>query len=587
MSKRFGFLLLILALLVGTFFIYPTINWYFFVPEEIQNIVGSPREEIRDYAEAEAIQAVDQLFALSQSDQSATVPEEFNYLIGLAEQSRREAQVEGVELEIPETWTIGEVLGSFAGRLVLEETMEDYIRDQILDLKEQKTSIIQLGLDLQGGLSAVINVDTTRLEEASDGPVSGADIDEAMDIAMENLQTVFDLTGLSEPSIRRQEGTQRILIDLPGDQDETRIENFLIGRGSLKLQLVDDEATAEFVTFQNQFRSDNGFDWEYEPENERFPVYTIPVGTAIRPVVEKDVYGIDQVIRYIITKEQDINTLDGTTISSADQSYDQFGRPVVNLSFNSEGTQKFQQLTGENTGRSMAVVLDGEVKARLTIRVEISNGRASAQGFDLEEAVALERVFRAGSLPVDLDIVSLQKVGASLGADSVQAGLSAIALGLALVAAFMLIYYLAGGFAANIALVINLFLITSLLSVLNLTLTLTSIAGLILTVGMAVDANVIIFERIKEEYRLGKSPTASVSTGFKKAFWTILDANLTTLIAAIFLALFGTGPIRGFAITLSVGIFSSVFSAMVITRLFFNLGVDLFKSSKLLISWRR
>jgi preprotein translocase subunit SecD len=243
-------------------------------------------------------------------------------------------------------------------------------------------------------------------------------------------------------------------------------------------------------------------------------------------------------------------------------------------------------MSRDNVGTSLAIVMDGKVRAYAQISEEIPGGQVMMQGFDLEDANDISRVLRTAALPVDLEIISLQQVGASLGEDAIQAGIQAILLGFALVIVFIILYYLGSGLVATVGLMINMFMIIAFLSAFNLTLTLTSIAGLILTVGMAVDANVIIFERIKEEFRLGKSAGASIQAGYQKAFWTIMDANLTTFIAALFLSYLGTGPVQGFAVTLAVGIVFSVFSALFVTRLLFDFGTDVLKSPKLSISWR-
>ena len=234
----------------------------------------------------------------------------------------------------------------------------------------------------------------------------------------------------------------------------------------------------------------------------------------------------------------------------------------------------------------MAIVLDDRVKAGAVIQEPIPSGQVRMTGFDRQEASDLALVLRTAALPVELSIDNQQAVGASLGEDSIRQGLKAITLGFILVVAFMIVYYKGAGFIADIALLMNLFLMVAVLSAFNLTLTMTSIAGLILTVGMAVDANVIIFERIKEEYRLGKTAEASVNAGFKKAFWTIMDANVTTFIAAIFLSQLGTGPIQGFAYTLAVGIVCSMFTALFVSRLLFDFSLGLSAGKRLSISWR-
>jgi len=233
---------------------------------------------------------------------------------------------------------------------------------------------------------------------------------------------------------------------------------------------------------------------------------------------------------------------------------------------------------------TLAVVMDDKVKSMATISEPIRDS-VQIRGFDLNEAQDLAIVLRTAALPIELEVVNQQAVGASLGEDSVRQGLQAIALGFALVILFMAFYYRRAGIVADLALILNLVFMISILSAFQLTLTLTSIAGLILTVGMAVDANVIIFERIKEEYRLGKSAEASVRAGFSKAFWTIMDANITTFIAALVLSQLGSGPIQGFANTLAVGIVCSMFSALFVSRLVFDYFVEQLKVKKLRISW--
>ncbi len=303
--------------------------------------------------------------------------------------------------------------------------------------------------------------------------------------------------------------------------------------------------------------------------------------------VTKDEYGIDELVRYIVIK-QDIqeNGLDGSHITDAQFARDPVtNQPVVNFVLDGEGADKFAKLTRDNVNSSLGIVMDNTVRAYATITEEIPTGQVRISGFDQAEAEDIATTLRTAALPIDLNILNQESVGASLGDQAIQAGLRAIALGFGLVIIFMAIYYKGAGLTADLILILNLVFIVSILSVFNLTLTLTSIAGIILTVGMAVDANVIVFERIREEYRLGKSPQASVEAGFQKAFWTIVDANTTTFIAAIFLSQLGTGPIQGFAVTLAVGILSSMFTALFVSRLIFDVNLDLFRRSRLSIGW--
>jgi preprotein translocase subunit SecD len=232
----------------------------------------------------------------------------------------------------------------------------------------------------------------------------------------------------------------------------------------------------------------------------------------------------------------------------------------------------------------MAIVLDNRIKSIATINEGIHDSVA-INGMDIDEANNLALTLRTAALPVELEVISQQSIGPALGEDMIRQGLYALLGGLAAVMIFMLLYYKAAGFNAVVAQILNIFLMFSILSAFNFTLTLPSIAGFILTIGMAVDANVIIFERMKEELKLGKSRQAAVEAGFDKAFWAIMDSNITTFIAALFLSQLGTGPIKGFAVSLAIGVFSSVFTALFVSRLIFDFGTDVLTSKKLSVGW--
>ncbi|MCB0289393.1 MAG: protein translocase subunit SecD, partial [Calditrichaeota bacterium] len=235
--------------------------------------------------------------------------------------------------------------------------------------------------------------------------------------------------------------------------------------------------------------------------------------------------------------------------------------------FNDEGTRAFASVTGANVGKQLAIILDNKVQSAPNIQERISRGRARITGLDSnEEAKVLASVLKAGSLPTPMKIIEERTVGASLGADSINKGFYSTLFGLALVAIFMMIYYRISGLIANVALILNVVLLMGVMSTMHATLTLPGIAGIILTIGMAVDANVLIFERIREELDRGKSTWAALDTGYGRAFVTILDANITTFIAGVVLYNFGSGPVRGFAITLMIGIVASMFTAIFVTR---------------------
>lgn len=247
------------------------------------------------------------------------------------------------------------------------------------------------------------------------------------------------------------------------------------------------------------------------------------------------------------------------------------GQPIVNLTMNSDGARKWSIVTGSNVGRQVALVLDKKVHMAPNIREKISGGSTLIEGFaDINEAKDIAIVLRAGALPAPVDIIQEKVIGPSLGADSVRSGTLSVIIGLGIVLVFMLIYYRFAGLIADFALIWNIILVLAVLASLQATLTLPGIAGLILTVGMSIDANVIIFERIREELRKGKTPKAAVSSGYDRALTTIIDANMTTVIAALVLWQFGTGPIKGFATVLFWGILISMFTAIFVTRTIFN-----------------
>ncbi len=248
------------------------------------------------------------------------------------------------------------------------------------------------------------------------------------------------------------------------------------------------------------------------------------------------------------------------------------GQPIVTLSMNSEGAKTWSRLTGANVGRRLAILLDGNVHMAPVIRTKISDGQTQVEGFaNMNEAKDIAIVLRAGALPAPVDIIEERTVGPSLGQDSIDQGTQSIIIGLVLVLAFMVFYYRGAGLIASFAVLWNLILVLSILAMLKATLTLPGIAGLILTVGMAVDANVIIFERIREELVKGKTPRSAIDSGYSRAITTIVDANVTTILAALVLMQFGTGPIRGFAVVLFWGIATSMFTAIFTTRTIFNL----------------
>lgn len=281
--------------------------------------------------------------------------------------------------------------------------------------------------------------------------------------------------------------------------------------------------------------------------------------------------------------EAGVTQLTGAHLLNAKTNFDQFSRPIVLIEFDKIGAKEFGEATKSNVGKVLAITLDGKEISTPVVQEPILDGKAQITGkFTVESAKHLAILLRAGALPVQVEILENRSVGPTLGRDSINKGIKAGTVGLILVLVFMLIYYKGFGLVADFALVVCMLLILGALAGIKATLTLPGIAGMILTIGMAVDANILIFERIKEELRLEKTFRASIDAGFSKAFRTIFDANVTTLIAALALFYFGSGPIKGFAVTLSIGILASMFTAIVVTKIILELVATKF-SPKILV----
>ena len=573
MSKRFRFLLVLALVGVSAIFLYPTVRWYFAVSDEEKQLAAGSREQVRETARAQADAALSELQSLAATDATQRLPDRYGFLRDAARANYRL-----LEWDTPREWSVGDALRGFRDRQEVFTVLERHYADEIFALRDLQSRIITLGLDLSGGMSVVVEADRDSLAERLGRQPTTEELNDAINLAMTILISRIDQFGVTEPSVSRQEGNQ-ILIEVPGESDRGRVESFLRGRGSLNFRIVDNEATAALMDLQQR---QPGFD----PSVDGVPDF-IPAGTIIAPYVTPDEYGILRFVRHIAIRA-DVSEfgLPGEHITEARVGSEPLtNQPVVNFVLDGRGADLFATLTRGNVGESLAIVMDGRVRASAVINEPITGGQVRITGFGASEARDIATVLRTAALPVDLEIVSQQAVGAALGADAVAAGLRAIALGFGLVIVFMLVYYHGAGAVADLALILNLFFIVSVLSVFNLTLTLTSIAGVILTVGMAVDANVIIFERIKEEHRQGKSAPAAVKAGFEKAFWTIMDANITTFIAALFLSQLGTGPVQGFAITLAVGIVSSMFTALFLSRLIFEFGTEVLGRRKLSLGW--
>jgi protein-export membrane protein SecD len=533
-----------------------------------------------------------------------------------------------------------------------EEREEIRLRDPS-ELDRLKEGAIQLGLDLQGGMHLVLELDQTERS------FTGEEQTDAIDRALEIIRNRVDQFGVSEPLIQKV-GDERIIVELPGVQDEDRAKALVQQAAYLEFQLVidgqdaidqiravdaalagrevqaatagavsdttapaaseadsmapSDTAAADTVSgqtleeltgsgdaandttgsatlaagdrplsslLQTMPRGNDQNDF-LVPENEVANVEAMLADSAARAVLapeyewlwsgEPQTFSDGRSYRMLYLVDQE-PLMTGEAVATASAGFDTqlTNQPIVSLDLTSEGGGQFGDVTRAHVNQRLGIVLDGVVRMAPNIRQPITTGQAQIEGFDsVEEARDIAIVLRAGALPAPLEIIEERTVGPSLGADSIDAGKVAGILGLLAVMVLMAVYYRVFGLVSNLALALNIGFILAALAGFGATLTLPGIAGLILTVGMAVDANVLIYERVREELEVGKTARAALDAGYDRAFVTILDAQITTLIAALVLFQFGTGPIKGFAVVLTIGIICSIFTAVFVTRTIFD-----------------
>ncbi|QTQ13500.1 protein translocase subunit SecD [Treponema parvum] len=578
MKKRSRFLLILIVLGICFAFLWPSISWYMYTPKEVQTLALGSLEKIKDYATARAYEDVNSLKASANADPSAVVGAEYAWLEKIAKKNYKQMRE-----DVPSPMTVVDMLRSFYNERELSAVIQERYRDDILAAKKRYQNSVKLGLDLSGGMNIIVKADLDAAIASQGDSVTTDNIvqfkADAMAQAVETLTNRIDRFGLSSPVIRKQ-GEDRIYIEIPGAAEADAINTIIMGKGILNFRLVDMEATRAFEAYYaaNSATAFTASGALSDPS-------IIPSDCEVLGLYTKDDYGLDERIGFLAVKKE--IALDGQHISSAQVSANNItNKPEVDFVLDSEGAAIFAEFTSAHVGDYLAIVSDNQIKSNARIESAITGGRVAISGFGLEEAHNLQKVLQTAWLNVPLLVESQQVIGASLGDQAIRQGMLALLVGLLSVMVFMLIYYKGAGFNAIVAQILNLYILFSVLSAFNLTLTLSSIAGMILTIGMAVDANVIIFERIKEELRDGKSRAAAISAGFDNAFWAIMDSNITTFIAAIFLSQLGTGSIQGFAVSLAIGVVSSVFTALFVSRLIFDVNTDVAGYKKVSISWR-
>ncbi len=478
--------------------------------------------------------------------------------------------------------------------------------ERLAEIDKIDSKAIRRGLDLKGGMYLVLEVDQTGMDanQAAD----------ALKRVKEIISNRIDKFGVSEPEITTF-GTGRIIVKLPGLQDPERAKSLIGKTARLEFRLVrqneelQDALTRLDQAFAGEVAAPAGgdslamADQQFEVEHPFSHLVVTQPGIGSTPLYISDEntervqamlddpraksrlrgvefqLGMDALTIGGATRMRPLYLVDGAASVSGDQLTEALSsanneRPglwQVNFSLNNRGAREFARLTGENVGRALAISLDGRISSAPTIQSRIAGSGVITGNFTNAEAADLALLLRAGALPTDVVIAEERTVGPSLGADSIRLGVNASLLGAALVVLFMIVYYRLSGIVAVAALVANILILLAVLAQFNLVLTLPGLAGIALTVGMAVDANVLINERIREELRKGKTVRAAVQVGYHNATRTIVDSNLTTLISGVVLLWFGTGPIKGFAITMSIGILTSMFTALIMTHVIMDL----------------
>lgn len=422
---------------------------------------------------------------------------------------------------------------------------------------------IKLGLDLKGGLNIFIQADFDRLAELTKrdvADISEVERTESLERVIKQLQNRIDSLGVSEVVIRKLE-EYRINIQLPGETSSKRIEDIVSTTGNLEFKIVDDVATSLI---------------DYDAENETIVNADELTDYDVSFVYEKNTIGkLVKSTPLAMSKEA---AMDGTVIATAQNVFGQYGEPVVAFELDGVGTPLFAAITQTNTGKRLAIVLDGQIMSAPNIRQPITGGRGEISGsFTVEEAKDLALILKSGSLPVPIEILSKELIGPKIGADLKERGINALQIGVLLVFVLLLIRYKISGVITSIAMILNGLIVIAFLSSFGLTISLAGLAGLLLTAGIAVDANVIINEKIREEIRGGHTLVESIGIGYDRAFWTIFDSNLTTLISTFVLFYYGFGFIQGFATTLIVGIIVSMFTSLFFTRFIYNFLIANFK----------
>ncbi len=618
MKKRTRLLVFLVCISLGLAFLYPTFQWYVVFNKQDRADAGLNTIQLRSAVLKAVDTAIEEFESNNISDANKTVYKALgkSFIKKLKDYNSGRFKDERIKIKSSYTYTeIKEILSSFMSNqtsvdnFIKVEVLEEYYKNYYQSKADVKKGIIKLGLDLQGGAYAVVRINYDHplakekfnkitKEEKPDAistffsKITPAFLkknenktvqldekvkQEIIKKAMLTIENRINRYGVSETAIQSTGSLDRIIINLPGVTEVNQLRQIIETVGILEFRLVSEEGSRILYEMKNE--ADKKGISIFDKNRKMLPEYQakLPPDTEALFIVSKDEWGRESENQglYVLEKENLLFTAEGVnSITNAYVDRDRLTSDLtVNFSMNDEAAKRWALATERNVNRRVAIVLDNMIlQEPPTIREKISGGNTQITLGNVpeQELFNLALILRSGSLDVPLEIAEENTIGASLGQDTIESGVFAMILSAILVFGFMILWYSVGGLIADIAMILNLTLLLGGLAIFNGTLTLPGIAGIVLTIGMAVDSNVIIYERIKEEFRSGKTFKTAVSLGFDKAFWTILDSNLTTFAAGIGLSFFGTGPIKGFAVTLCLGIMCTLFAALFATRLLFD-----------------
>lgn len=582
MKKSSRLLILLICLAGGFYFLMPSITWYFVYKEKDRDEAGLSGVRLKSEINTRIENGLKAFNDANAGDKELKVLKkeisrklkEYNSVSAKKLKLASNASFNDMKNILFDMYSYNNKTEEEKNLLVekvAKKALENYYTAEFDAKRKVKNSAIKLGLDLQGGAYAVVtlNFDHPSVE----GKVTtDADKAAALDNAVLMIENRINKFGVSEVSIQKIKEQHKIVINLPGVKETSDLRKIIETVGVLEFKVVSKEGSELLSELKRKYDSEGKMFVDNKGNINPEILSQLPPDTEALRVSNKDKYGEDysQVPFIVVSKESLLG--DNPKVKSATVDPDNLGRYVINFTLEGEAVDRWAKATRENIGRQIAIILDDVVLQSPVVQSEIPNGRSQVTlgNLSYEELDDMAKILRSGSLNIPLEIAEENTIGASLGKDSIRSGLFALLVGVIITVVFMIFVYSLGGIVADIALVFNLFFLLAGMGMFNGTLTLPGIAGIILTLGMAVDSNVLIYERVKEEFRSGKSFTTSITLGYEKAFWAIMDGNITTFIAAIGISLFGTGAIKGFAVTLCMGVVSTLFTSLFITRLIWD-----------------